>query len=290
MRSFIINIINFIVKPLVGKGVIDRYFPFLLHLYERVYSILQPAGYTTVSIFNTLKLRVSNKDTHIGNLLINKGEFEPLETAEFVKSITKDSIVFDIGANFGYYSIIAGSLANLGNVYAFEPDKNNFLDFKSNIELNNLLNVVAENVGVGDINSTMSFKMDGIHRGRSKIVDNNGDYTIDVVTLDSYCQSNNIENIDILKVDVEGFETKILLGAKEIIKKSHNLKLFIEFNKTTLKEIGLNDIDFYNMIKQVDLVPKFIVDESKKQILEFNKENVSMVFSYSTYCNLICSH
>ena len=290
MKNPLINIINFIVKPLAGKGIVDRYFPFLLHLYERVYSILQPSGYTTVNIFNNLKLRVSNKDTHIGNLLINKGEFEPLETAEFVNVIKKDSVVFDIGANFGYYSIIAASLANLGKVYAFEPDKNNFVDFKYNIELNNLSNINSENTGAGSNNGNVSFKVDGIHRGRSKVVENKGDYDIDVVTLDSYCQINNIENIDILKVDVEGFETEVLLGATEIIKKSSNIKLFIEFNPATLKEIGLNHTKFFAAIRQVGLIPQLIIDESRNQILEFNSENMQNVLNHSTYCNLVCTH
>jgi len=290
MKNFLIELINLIVKPFAGKGIIDKYFPFLLHLYENIYSKLQPDEYETVSIPNNLKLRVSKKDSHIGNLLINKGEFEPLETLEFIKSLTPTSVVFDVGANFGYYSVIAGSVAKQGKVYAFEPDKQNFVEVGYNVGLNNLNNVVIENLGVGNKIGNFSFQPDSVHRGRSRFVENAGEYSVSVVTLDSYCNENAIYNIDILKIDVEGFETDVLKGARRIIQNSKDIKLFIEYNIETLKERGLNSTDFFNSLSECKLIPMLIIDETKKQIIEFNQANLQNVLSHSTYCNLVCTH
>jgi len=288
MKSILIKIINFISKPFAGKGIIDRYFPFVLHLYENIYSKIQPDEYVIVNIPQNLKLRVSKKDSFLGNLLINKGEFEPLETLEFIKSIQQDSTVFDVGANFGYYANIAGSIAINGKVYAFEPDKNNFEDLKFNASLNSLINIKVENLGVGSTSGYVYFKSDTVHRGRSKIVENEGDYKINIVTLDDYCQKKNILNIDILKVDVEGFETNVLEGAKNVIKKSPNIKLFIEFNPSTLKERNLEVAVFFDTLKDVGLAPKLIIDEAKGQVLEFNQKNLKHVLTHSTYSNLVC--
>lgn len=118
--------------------------------------------------------------------------------------IREDDVVFDVGANNGIFSCLAGLVVgNKGRVYAFEPLKKYADLIRKNVVLNNLRNVVVIEKALGE-NKGMA-RMDGI-----SIVGEGGN--IPVITLDAFVQENKIEKIDFLKMDVEGFERKVFLG------------------------------------------------------------------------------
>ena len=115
--------------------------------------------------------------------------------------------VFDIGACMGVFSCLAGlATGEEGRVYAFEPLKEWASLLRMNIALNNLHNVTVVEEALGDSPGTV--RMEGI-----TIVDGAGD--IPVTTIDTFVREKGIERIDFLKMDVEGFERKVLLGGKE---------------------------------------------------------------------------
>jgi FkbM family methyltransferase len=136
---------------------------------------------------------------------------------EFLKIFLRSGMVFvDIGANIGSHTVNAARLVgNTGAVYAFEADSDTYRLLLENIGLNNLGNVTARQTCVADDIGVVSFFK---HKdsAKSSIVDRGEDMA---VTLPADKLDNLIAadvKIDVLKIDVEGAEIRVLEGARRI--------------------------------------------------------------------------
>ncbi|MEK7202857.1 MAG: FkbM family methyltransferase, partial [Patescibacteria group bacterium] len=144
--------------------------------------------------------------------------------------IKSGDIVFDIGANNGFFSIYAAKKAMDGKVYAFEPVPYLVEKIKKTIKLNNLKNIKVENIAIGDDVSKRIFYISKNHNGCHSLYKRNGDLEkieISVIILEKYCEDNDIKKINFLKLDCEGAEY-------EIIKKES-----IDFIKNRIKLISM---------------------------------------------------
>jgi len=141
------------------------------------------------------KLEVPKGRTLWRNLTV-MGLIEPFMTKFILSVLDSDMVFVDVGAQYGYYTFLAA--ARCKKVIAFEPDDSLSWSTKHllrNVQLNDADNVVVERLAVGS---------DTIQR----------EYDADVVTLDDYLDG---EHVDCIKIDVEGAEMDVLLGAKETI-------------------------------------------------------------------------
>ena len=151
----------------------------------------------------------------------------------------KDGNVIDVGANIGQTSLwLAQSLPKKANIFAFEPFINTFQKLEINIELNNYTNIKIENLAIGSSLSTVRMKntIETNSGGKhiiSEITDGANLISFQQTTLDHYFE-NNATKIQLIKVDVEGYELEVLKGALKIIQKDHPM-LFIEINDNHLK-------------------------------------------------------
>ena len=177
------------------------------------------------------------------DLSIN-GVYGELDTKIIREEIHEGDIVIDVGANIGYYTLIFAQLVgSSGKVFAFEPEPKNFEILKKNIEINNYQNIVAEQKIVSDKSGIVKLFIaeHGIvgHRinqqkSSQKFIE------VESIILDNYIKKLNLDNkINFIKIDVEGSEPKVLEGAKEIMQKSNQLKIFTEFNREAVEEYGI---------------------------------------------------
>jgi FkbM family methyltransferase len=140
--------------------------------------------------------------------------------------LQNDAVIFDIGANVGTFLYQFENKLNHQNIYAFEPNK------KLNIRLKRLFPAMnISSVALSDENTTAQFKVPIIKgkmvasRGtlntsyKEKDEENSYTETVEVVKLDDWIKSKNIQKIDFIKIDVEGNEMKTLIGGKETIQK-----------------------------------------------------------------------
>jgi FkbM family methyltransferase len=122
-----------------------------------------------------------------------------------------DSVVVDIGANIGSFAIQAAGLG-AKKVFAVEPEPNNLLALQNNIKINSLDSTIEIlSVGVSDFEGTARITDAG---GNSTISDD-GASAIQVTTLDRMFKDHGISNVSVLKIDVEGSEPQIILGASK---------------------------------------------------------------------------
>lgn len=167
--------------------------------------------------------------------------------------IPKGACFLDVGANVGQVTLHASRLVGPeGRVIAFEPTPFNLGRLNANLKLNHVQNVTVEELGLGDrAGSFLISNVDEGNQGMNRIVQQSSDAgrttTIRVTTLDAYVNEHNLAKIDMIKIDVEGFELKMLNGAKATLEKWHPI-LFIELDDGNLMEQGTSAKDLVTFL------------------------------------------
>jgi FkbM family methyltransferase len=150
--------------------------------------------------------------------------FEPETTRIFYNLAKKSNIVFDVGANIGYYSLLAAISNKEARVFAFEPVARIYEYLNHNIELNRLSNVITSCSAVtnfdgeitlyipaGDIPSSAS-TLEGFREAEEEL-------KVPAITLDTFVNENNIGGVDLIKIDTEGTEHRVIQGGKNTIRR-----------------------------------------------------------------------
>ena len=147
--------------------------------------------------------------------------------------------IIDIGTNMGETSMNFSKLVgDSGIIHSFEPDTINHKRCADNLKLNNFKNITLNKLGLGNIEGQFRIKVDTpTNRGGNRITDTNDENLeiIQVITLDKYVSDKNMGKIDLIKIDVEGFEYNVLKGAEKTIYK-FKPKFFIELDDVNLKQ------------------------------------------------------
>jgi len=134
----------------------------------------------------------------------------------------------DIGACYGYYSIIAGKMGFL--TFSYEPNPENFNYLKKNIEENKLNNVETFNIGIGEDNPTTKMARVKKNLGASNVIStpiNEDFFEVNIKPLDHLGLRNKIL---IVKIDVEGHEPSVIKNSLETIKENEADFIFIEIS------------------------------------------------------------
>jgi FkbM family methyltransferase len=158
----------------------------------------------------------------------------------FCRLAEPKSVIVDVGANFGLYSICAGARTPKGKIFAFEPIPEQLTLLQTNITDNHLEGIVlprgkavAEVAGVRKFFISESASFSGFaETGRSET---SRSLDVDCITLDTYDELSGLA-VDLLKIDVEGAELEVLLGAKDLIARSPDIVMLIEGNAKNLSE------------------------------------------------------
>jgi FkbM family methyltransferase len=141
-------------------------------------------------------------------------------------------VVLDIGANFGHFSREIDRYFSGTKFYCFEPFPQTFEKLKANLPESNFLKF---QLALGDSKEIVKAS-----QNESSYSDTNSlvktDFEIDsadqidiqVITLDDFLEENHIHNIDLLKIDTEGFDLKVLKGAEESLKKGLVKLIYVE--------------------------------------------------------------
>lgn len=185
--------------------------------------------------------------------------------------------IIDVGVNNGWLLMHLAEIVKPKNgvVYGFEPHPVTFKRCKNNISTNNIKNVVVFNLGCGAQpgKATMITAMES-NSGQNRIESNTSfstvkNHEIKIIKLDE--QLNHLANIDLIKIDVEGFEKNVLLGAEGILKKFKPV-LFIEIDDALLKLNQSSAVDIINFIKATGY-SVFIAETNLPLAPSFNMEN-----------------
>lgn len=184
-----------------------------------------------------------------------------LATTELIrKTLRKGMIFIDIGANIGYFTIIASQIVGgSGKVLAFEPDTTNFLLLKKSVVFNHFSNCELFNCAVSNKSGKLDLYLAESPGGHS-IVSNFGKGRIQVnsVTLDSLL-SLQLRRVDLVKIDVEKAEALVCEGGLHFLRR-YRPRIILEFNKeawvnkANLFEALFSDYVLYRIVNRPWLI------------------------------------
>ena len=185
------------------------------------------------------------------------GVYEKAET-RFFQSACRDGMTFlDVGANLGYYTALATrAVGPNGRVLAVEPDPDSFGYLEQTIAANAVGNVEAFPVAASDAPATLPLYISTDNRGDNRLYASGEDRPqVEVAArpLDALLRENKIETVDLIKIDVQGYEPKVIAGLRETIIASPNLTLLTEFWPQGITEAGGDAYEFLQTLRELGL-------------------------------------
>jgi FkbM family methyltransferase len=247
--------------------------PFIKKIYSKILNIILNSKDEFIVKFKNVRLFINVKDP-IDKIIFYRNEYEEKQIkflSDWIKK-NKPYIFIDIGANFGIYSLRISKLFKMLKVIAFEPVLTTFNKLKMNIKINNLgKRIKTYNVGLSNANGLK--KMVALKR-RNYI--QSGGFSFNIpkrkLTNEEISQYNKTLKGDgvlkfkkkkiVVKIDVEGYENKVLLGIKNLLK-----------NNKILLQIEIFDDNF----KKIN---KFLLEKRFKLINKFNKTSDYFYINY----------
>ena len=168
------------------------------------------------------------------------GSYEFETRRVFEEMISSGSIVYDIGAHVGYYTLLASELVGAdGHVYSFEPHPKNIAYLQQHLELNSIENVTFFEGALADRSGDANFKY-GPSRSMGKISDE-GEYRVKLFSIDELIAGDKIEPPQFIKIDVEGAELAVLHGASKCLETYHPT-LFLETHGDRIHQESLREL------------------------------------------------
>lgn len=271
-------------------GKISRIIPNVYRLKYKILMILinkiRGKNYRTIIKYDLGQKIILNLDDWISLQLFLCGTYlmEKKETKFFKKIVKRDYVVIDIGANIGYYTLMAAArVGEKGKVYSFEPSSSTFRILKENININNFKNVRLIKMAFSDRTGKVKlYQADKTNIGATSIgIPKNFSGTFEEVKcigLDEFIQKEEIKRVDVIKIDVEGAEVKVLNGMKKLLS-TQNPKVLIEIKEEMLNQLGYHKEDVYNFFKNYRYIAydiknsKIIKTPTEGDLILFYKEN-----------------
>ena len=292
MKKRVVNTIQKIIPKPVYIG--------LYRVYRTTRSVFDPHYRYIKSFFGEKEMHDFVLDEHSFKICLNpdngcvdheifgRGVFEPGILRLIRTYLNKDSVFVDVGANIGQHSLYASLFAR--HVYAFEPITSIYKQFNRSIFENDIFSISTYNYALGDTTTIIPIYSNKINRGGSSLVvstERSFLQNVKVVRLDDIALAVGLERIDVMKIDVEGYEYSVLLGAQSGINKYHPT-LIIEwspcFYNATDASISQKIITFLTDAGYT--IFDIGLDAEKKEIL--TQEGIQHLITTNGQTNILC--
>ncbi len=190
------------------------------------------------------RLHLNLKRSLAQQLLYLMGQRMIEEQSLVARYVKPNMRVVDVGANIGYYLLLLEHLIGKnGHAICIEPNPVNLPELQKNIEINQFNNVILHEVALGATTGE-AFSRTGINGGITNDAEQGERVTIE--PLDKLVQ----EQIDFIKIDVDGYEAKVLEGCEKTLHRDHPV-LLLEMHPTLLPEQDSNCAEIYQFLKTI---------------------------------------
>ncbi len=247
MREYLFALFRKFARGLAGRGLGLARIPGVDAAWRKIYALLRPDDIVLVDAQGS-RMYVKPDDSGISSAIFSLGVWEPQETALFHSLIKPGMTVLDVGANMGYYTLIAAKLVgDKGHSYAFEPDPDNYRLIVKSVQVNGYRNVTVFNKAVADEFGRVKLYLESTNWGHSlsaqNINDPAGAVEVETVTLDGlYALGKLGSKIDFIKLDVQGAEGLVVKGARKVLLE-HQPTVVMELEPARLRNMGSDALD-----------------------------------------------
>lgn len=222
----LLTILKYIIAHPLGRRhkikSVSRFISWQLRHY------LKP-GEKSVSFFNGAKMIVKKNDTGVtGNIYVGIHDFYELSFG--LHFLDEKDIFVDVGANVGFYSIVLAKSKNVKSI-AFEPIPSTYFKLEKNVKINSLSNtVITKNIAIGSSIGQVRMSSDLDTVNHVKLIDSqrNADILVEVCDLDTFFSEGDFPSL--IKIDVEGYETEVIRGMKNVLLSNTLKAIIIELN------------------------------------------------------------
>ena len=224
---------------------------------------------------------------HIERYIYWYGWYEEKESRFLLKILEHGMVMIDAGANIGYYSMMVAARSVGSQVFAFEPSSANANRLRKNIQLNNCTNVTVVPLALGNNNAVTTLYQSAVDNSgmTSLIPPENANGTtepVQVIRLDDWAATNKLLTLDLIKIDIEGFELFALEGMADILTKFLPM-LLIEIKKENMVRFGRHAADIYTFLENLGYHPFEINERPGLTKLENTEADIDLcVFVHSS--------
>ncbi len=232
-----------------------------MELLQEVYQRQKNSGNIVLSesemvakIFSGLKMYLDPRDIAVVPHLVLDGIWEHRITAAWLEVVRSHDTVLDIGSNFGYFGAIAAQKTDkkYSKIIHFEANPHLIPYIRKTLAVNWLNEQsVIENLAVGERKGKLTLNLLKDYIGSSSVlpIEHSAEYMqdkmylelaeaikVDAVSIDEYCKQYDIKHVNLIKMDIEGFEDKAYAGMRQTVQASPAITLFVEFTKDSYEE------------------------------------------------------
>ena len=200
------------------------------HIYPKVYWQLGNDKFAVFETTTDLKIKIRVKSTDLMALtnvwMINEYDVDSFK-------INQNDIVIDVGAHIGLFSLLVSQFCKTGKIFSFEPIRENFDLFVSNLELNHIQNVFPFNVGVSKNSGGLNLFLNDDQSAHSIFPNGSKSIAVDSTSLQKIFDEKKISACKLLKLDCEGAEYDIIDSLPvEYLDKIQNMVIEYHFADT----------------------------------------------------------
>lgn len=219
-------------------------------------------------------------------------EYEPFTTEIIKNYLRKEDTFVDVGAHFGYYSLLAHNIHPNSSIISVEPIKLNFQILQKNIHLNKIKKIKLYNLALSDtkgkkeINITEASDSAGFYEHPlAKTISQK------IVTTKTGDELFFKIKSGFIKIDVEGHEIPVLKGLQKTLK-NENVRLIIEFNPKCQKQAGFQPQELLNLLDDLNF-ETYLIDDAKRKMYRLTSNDYTwekfMDPENSSYTNMYCT-
>ena len=263
----------FFLLPKRGTRKVPVYRTLYHSLYENMWSFWPPDNILDVQGSKML-LEVFHQNPTLRNTFRSYALLRVHEkntTELFQKVLRPGNTFLDLGANVGYFSLLAARLVGkTGRVFSFEPEPTNFRYLTQNLRINSYEQVRPEPKAVSDSPGLVKLYICPYDSGHHTINQPEGirsyrpeyDYRqeqfveVEKIRLDDYFPDLRV---DAIKMDVEGAELLALSGMDRLIRRQENLRMFVEFFPLLIREMGGSPEEFIRRLLEDYRFSAFVI-------------------------------
>ncbi|HEY1380702.1 MAG TPA: FkbM family methyltransferase [Gemmataceae bacterium] len=180
----------------------------------------------------------------LGDQLIRERCYEPATVAALERHLSPGAVFVDVGANEGYFTVLGGKLVGpAGRVVAVEPQARSREVLAENLRLNDLHNVAVCAAAVSDTEGTAELYLTpDVNTGGSGLARKNRyplpTETVRTTTLARLLADAGVGAVDLMKLDIEGFEYEAVFGSKDLFRSGAVRALALELHPDVLRGRG----------------------------------------------------
>jgi FkbM family methyltransferase len=201
----------------------------------------------------------------LGWTLFEHGEWEPAQTALILELLTRDAVVLDVGANTGYYALLAAAVVGPGgSVHAFEIQPAMIEILSRNVALNGLQNIVRiVEAGCFSAPGEAVIELHG-DPGSARVSFAGTGLRVPLITIDHYVRAAALDRVDVIVIDTEGADIEILKGAAGVLEQFHPIVIA---EAHLLEAFGGSEEEMIELMSQFGYSARPILNEFSRDLL-----------------------